>query len=91
MFPNISCVVHLVLFYFEVEGILIHTSSCHFEYLLNHFQLLIESLMFMYFHIYCVKLGCATCVNILQHLAKKGYMQTSFQHQFLKKKIQDPK
>jgi hypothetical protein len=47
--------------------------------------------MFMYFHIYCVKLGCATCVNILQHLAKKGYMQISFQHQFFLKKIQDPK
>jgi hypothetical protein len=38
MFPNISCVVHLVLFYFEVEGILIHTSSSHLEYLLDHFS-----------------------------------------------------
>ncbi len=38
MFPNISCVVHLVLFYFEVEGIFIHTSSSHLEYLLDHFS-----------------------------------------------------
>jgi hypothetical protein len=73
MFPNISCVVHLVLFYFEVEGIFIHTSSCHLEYLLYHFQLPIKSLMFLYFHIYRLKFGYAICVNKLQHLVNKRY------------------
>jgi hypothetical protein len=82
MFPNISCVMHLVLLYFEVEGILIHTSSSHLEYLLDHFQLLIESLMFMYFQIYHLKWDYATCVNKLQHVVEKRICKLLFNINF---------